>query len=48
MSVQLDHPVSRKTYLKSCCEENIHTVCEAIDNILITIQRFEETRQLQD
>lgn len=24
----------REKYLKSCCEENIHTVCEAVDNVL--------------
>ena len=24
----------REKYLKTCCEENIHTVCEAVDNVL--------------
>ena len=24
----------REKYLNSCCEENIHTVCEAVDNVL--------------
>ena len=24
----------REKYFKSCCEENIHAVCEAVDNVL--------------
>ena len=24
----------RKVYLKECCDDNIHTICEAVDNVL--------------
>lgn len=24
----------RKKYLKECCDENIHIICEAVDNVL--------------
>ena len=27
----------RATYLNDCCEENIHTICEAVDNVMRNI-----------
>ena len=36
----------REKYLNSCCEENIHTVCEAVDNVLKNVCVGKKKRKL--